>query len=119
MKVFRPILRRCSTVRSPTPINIKIEYMGEVTPFSFPVDTMLGHNLRKTACPLDFECGCSCSCGTCAVKLTQRDFEKIREDQPPCDKERMTLLKTTEGGTIRLSCQLVVKDYFEGMVLTV
>jgi len=36
-------------------------------PLQLPVGEKLGNQLKKKDIPLEFECGFSCECGTCAI----------------------------------------------------
>lgn len=46
---------RLFTIAKPTKyINIKVDYEGLITPFSFPLHTKLAKNLEKAGVPLEF-----------------------------------------------------------------
>jgi ferredoxin len=43
----------------------------------------LASNLEKAKVPLGFDCGFSCSCGTCPVVIEDKEqFAKLQQDQP-------------------------------------
>lgn len=64
---------RCST-KTPRLVNINVEMKGKRYTFQFPENTKLAPNLERVRVPLEFECGFSCSCGTCSVSLNEKDF---------------------------------------------
>lgn len=47
-----------------------------------PVGTNLAKHLESAGINLGFDCGYSCSCGTCAIRLSQADYQKVREALP-------------------------------------
>ena len=61
----------CSTQAKPNLVKITCELRGKEFVYHFPENTKLGPNLERARVPLDFECGFSCNCGTCAVSLSE------------------------------------------------
>ena len=62
------------------------------------------------------ECGGACSCSTCHVILSEADFARFA---PPGETEESLLDFVADGRrpTSRLSCQLVLDETHDGMVV--
>ncbi len=63
------------------------------------------------------ECGGSCTCATCHVKVDPAWFEKV--GPPPDFENEMLIIADDRSDTSRLSCQIDVTEELEGMVVTV
>ena len=70
-KIISPLAYLCSTHNKPNLVKITCNIKGKSMIFYFPENTKLAPNLERAKVPLDFECGFSCSCGTCAVSLNE------------------------------------------------
>ncbi|EAR98907.1 2 iron, 2 sulfur cluster-binding protein (macronuclear) [Tetrahymena thermophila SB210] len=82
------------------------------------VDNNLGQVLRSNKIPLEFKCGFSCECATCAIQIQQEDkFEQICEEQPKEHEESITLASEGKDKTYRLSCQLVTTKDMDGITI--
>lgn len=61
----------CSSKPQPNLVKITVELRGKQFVYNFPENTKLAPNLERARVPLEFECGFACSCGTCAVSLSE------------------------------------------------
>jgi 2Fe-2S ferredoxin len=85
------------------------------------VEAELGATVMETAINNDVPgilatCGGSCSCATCHVYVDQEWFEKL----PPLSLEELDMLDTAHDlePNSRLSCQIVVSEEIDGLVVT-
>ncbi|KAM3136558.1 hypothetical protein pb186bvf_011361 [Paramecium bursaria] len=77
------------------------------------VGNMLAQELRKNKVDLPFECSYKCQCATCAIKLNEKDFQKLQQEQPVDQPEQQVLQIEDMNNRqfydkqlrIRLSCQ--------------
>ena len=87
----------------------------------YTVDVLNGDSIMQgaTANGIDgivAECGGSCSCATCHCYVDEAWADML---QPPGDAERDLLECVAEPGpNSRLSCQIVMQDDLEGMIVT-
>ncbi len=73
--------------------------------------------IRDNMLPIKAECGGSCACATCHVYVDPEWQAKIPAPHP----EEEDLLDTVEGldtQRSRLSCQILMRDDLDGMVVT-
>lgn len=73
--------------------------------------------IRDNELPIRAECGGSCACATCHVYISKEWQEKLV--QP--DSEEEYLLDSVDGFDAeksRLSCQVLMRDELDGMVVT-
>jgi 2Fe-2S ferredoxin len=73
---------------------------------------------KKAMVPgIEAECGGACACATCHVYVNDAWSEKVG---PPSDMEEDMLDFAFEvRPTSRLSCQIKVKDEFDGLIVSV
>jgi 2Fe-2S ferredoxin len=67
---------------------------------------------------IEAECGGSMSCGTCHVYVDPADVEKV----PPAsdqELEMLDLVAADQKPNSRLSCQIVLSDDLDGLVIHV
>ena len=80
--------------------------------------TLMEGSTRNNLPGIVAECGGGCSCGTCHVYLTENSGPSFEEMS---DEER-ELLELTDGyvnSQSRLSCQLVLTEEHEGLIVTI
>lgn len=73
--------------------------------------------IRDHDLPIKAECGGSCACATCHVYIAKEWRNKL----VPPDSEEEYMLDTVEGydpEKSRLSCQVLMRDDLDGMVVT-
>jgi len=85
------------------------------------IDASLGATVMETAINNDIPgilatCGGSCSCATCHVYVDEAWFDRL----PPPQLEENDMLDTAHDlkPTSRLSCQIVVTEEIDGLVVT-
>jgi 2Fe-2S ferredoxin len=85
------------------------------------IDAEIGATVMETAINNDVPgilatCGGSCSCATCHVYVDEAWFDKL----PPPALEESDMLDTAHDlkPTSRLSCQIVVTEELDGLVVT-
>lgn len=98
---------------------VKITYIaadgGEQT-----VKGKVGHNLMETAVKngvegIIGECGGSCACGTCRVYIPE-NRRKVTGEASEMERGMLDFVEENEP-TARLSCQIVVSEELEGLVV--
>jgi 2Fe-2S ferredoxin len=79
--------------------------------------TLMEGSIRHNLPGIIAECGGSCSCGTCHVYVDDQWLPTLGAPAP----EESELLEFIEGGqpNSRLSCQLLVSEHLDGMVVRV
>lgn len=73
--------------------------------------------IRDNFLPIRAECGGSCACATCHVYVDPAWLDKI----PSAHAEEEDMLDTVEGldpMRSRLSCQVLMRDELDGMIVT-
>jgi 2Fe-2S ferredoxin len=97
----------------------KITYI-DIDGTSRTVDAEAGATVMETALNNDVPgilatCGGSCSCATCHVYVDEKWFDKLG----PLSLEELDMLDTAHDlqPTSRLSCQILVKDELDGLVV--
>ena len=65
---------------------------------------------------IDADCGGECSCATCRVMIDPEWVETV--GQPSSQEESMLDLNPDRGENSRLSCQLIVSEELDGIVVT-
>jgi 3-phenylpropionate/trans-cinnamate dioxygenase ferredoxin reductase subunit len=91
---------------------------GEVHSVEVPVGlTLMDASVRNNLPGIIAECGGMCSCGTCHVYVRSPWLEQL----PEAEFEEEDLLEFIEGRqpNSRLSCQLIVGDELDGLVVEV
>ncbi len=95
-----------------------IQHDGEVSSVDVPVGlTLMDGSVRNNLPGIIAECGGMCSCGTCHVYIDAPWLERL--DEP--EFEEQDLLEFIEGRqpNSRLSCQIVLTDGLDGLVVRV
>ena len=64
---------------------------------------------------IDADCGGSCACATCHVYVDEKWFGKLKEKESA--EEDMLDMAFEPKKNSRLSCQLIVTDQLEGLVV--
>lgn len=85
------------------------------------VETKAGASIMESAVKnmipgIDADCGGACACATCHVYVAKEWLEKL----PAKDDMEESMLDFAEGveDNSRLSCQLIMKDELDGIVVT-
>lgn len=76
------------------------------------METAIRHNVRG----IDAECGGCCSCATCHVHVAEQWWDKIGDPQET-EKEVLEFADAV-GEYSRLSCQILVTEDLDGLVVT-
>ena len=64
---------------------------------------------------IDGDCGGACACGTCQVRVEPMWLGKLKEKAP--GEEGMLEYAERSGLTSRLSCQIIVTEEMDGLVV--
>ena len=98
---------------------VKITYVaadgGEHT-----VEGKVGHNLMETGVKngvegIIGECGGSCACGTCRVYIPE-NWRRVTGEASKMERGMLDFVEENEP-TARLSCQIVVREELDGLVV--
>jgi ferredoxin, 2Fe-2S len=98
---------------------VKITYIaadgGEQT-----VEAKVGHNLMETAVKSGMEgiigeCGGSCACGTCRIYVPE-NWRRVTGEASEMERGMLDFVEDDEP-TARLSCQIVVSEELDGLVV--
>ncbi len=95
-----------------------IQSDGEINSVEVPVGlTLMDASVRNNLPGIIAECGGMCSCGTCHVYVRQPWLDEL----PEPEFEEQDLLEFIDGRqpNSRLSCQLIVGDELDGLVVEV
>lgn len=85
------------------------------------VDATVGTSLMQTAIDnmvdgILADCGGSCSCATCHCYIDEKFIDKLPE--PSSTEDSMLDFVVEPQDNSRLSCQVIVSDDMDGMVVT-
>lgn len=86
------------------------------TEIDAPVDSPLMYALRDSGLPVEGTCGGYASCGTCHVYVDDGWMAKL-EPKAEVENDMLGLLKATDPAHSRLSCQIVVTDALDGLIV--
>ena len=64
-------------------------------------------------------CGGNCSCATCHVQLADPESAQLFAEPSLIEQELLELADEYQAGQSRLSCQLVLEDVHDGLVIQV
>jgi len=95
-----------------------VQFDGDVCSVDVPVGlTLMDGSVRNNLPGIIAECGGMCSCGTCHVFVDEAWQERLEEPE----FEEQDLLEFLEGRqpNSRLSCQIVMTDDLDGLVVRV
>jgi ferredoxin, 2Fe-2S len=81
-----------------------------------PVETPLMYALREAGLPVEGTCGGYASCGTCHVYV-EADWWSRLDAQADVETDMLTLLTATDPLRSRLSCQIIMRDAFDGLTV--
>lgn len=104
--------------KSGEPLVSFIQQNGEIASVGIPVGlTLMDGSVRNNLPGILAECGGMCSCGTCHVYVDPQWASLL----PEPEYEEAELLEFLEGSepNSRLSCQIVLTDELDGMVVRV
>ena len=84
------------------------------------VEGQSGNSLMQAAVSngvpgIDADCGGSCSCATCHVYVQEQWLDKVGTVNPT--EEAMLSLSTDRQDNSRLSCQIVLSEDLDGLVV--
>ncbi|MGQ5718572.1 2Fe-2S iron-sulfur cluster-binding protein [Pseudochrobactrum asaccharolyticum] len=75
-------------------------------------------NAIRTGIPgIDAECGGACACATCHVYVDE-DWTDVVGGPEPMEEDMLDFAYDVRGNS-RLSCQIIVRDELEGLVVQV
>lgn len=77
----------------------------------------LMENLREYGLPIKAECGGACCCATCHVYLDQEWYDRVPEIHE--EEEEMLDLAPGVKETSRLSCQIVMDNDLDGLIVEI
>ncbi len=91
---------------------------GTVTEVDAAVgSTVMENGIKNMVAGIEAECGGACACATCHVYVDDAWVEKTGE--PTAMEEDMLDFAYDVRPTSRLSCQIKVKDAFDGLIVRV
>ncbi len=94
-----------------------ISHAGQASQFEVPVGmSVMEGGVRNGVDEIVAECGGSCLCATCHVYVDE-NWLKVLE---PMAEDENAMLESTAAERLpnsRLSCQLIVKSTFEGLIV--
>ena len=95
-----------------------VEYNGEHHRVSAKQGTNLMRVAVDNAIPgIDADCGGSCACGTCHIRVSQQWLDKVGA---PSESEALMLEMTPENDErSRLACQVTVQPEMSGMIVEI
>ena len=84
------------------------------------VEGKIGQTLMETAVKNGFDgivgaCGGSCACGTCRVYIA-KDWRMVTGDASEMERGMLDFVEENEP-TARLSCQIVIREELDGLVV--
>ena len=95
-----------------------IEHDGTAHTVEVPVGiTLMDGSVRNNLPGILAECGGSCSCGTCHVYVEESWLERL-EEPDPSETELVEFIDNRRD-TSRLSCQILMADELDGIVVHV
>ncbi|MFP6807138.1 MAG: 2Fe-2S iron-sulfur cluster-binding protein [Pseudomonadales bacterium] len=77
--------------------------------------TLMNNAVDNLISGIDADCGGECSCATCHVLVEDSWLEKV--GKPSDAEESMLDLNPDRTGNSRLSCQIVVTEELDGLVV--
>jgi len=96
---------------------IAIDRKGETHELEGRAGWTIMEILRDAGLPVAAECGGACACATCQVYVDADWLDKL---QPKSDAETDMLdMAIAVEPNSRLSCQIICKDEFDGIKLTI
>jgi|TARA_R110001583_G_scaffold4420_3_gene25529 2Fe-2S ferredoxin len=95
-----------------------VEHNGERHSVSAQQGTNLMQVAIDNAIPgIDADCGGSCACGTCHVRVAQEWLSKVGS---PGESEALMLEMTPENDeSSRLACQITIEPEMSGMIVEI
>ncbi len=79
--------------------------------------SLMDGGVRNNVPGIVAECGGSCSCGTCHVHVAEEWIDRL-EAPDPTETELVEFMENHRA-TSRLSCQIVVEDELDGLIVHV
>tara|TARA_B100000029_G_scaffold460164_1_gene490897 strand:+ start:335 stop:655 length:321 start_codon:yes stop_codon:yes gene_type:complete len=93
-----------------------IEHNGKKHEIDVPKDlTVMEGALQNNISGIDADCGGSCACATCHVYVDEKWFDKLPKKE--ATEQDMLDVAFEPKKNSRLSCQIVVSDELEGLVV--
>ena len=93
-----------------------IEHNGKKHVIDVPNDlTVMEGALQNNISGIDADCGGSCACATCHVYVDEKWFDKLPKKE--ATEQDMLDVAFEPKKNSRLSCQIVVSDELEGLVV--
>ncbi len=89
----------------------------EIAAEAKPGDSLMQTAVNAGVDAIAAECGGACACGTCHCVVSQDWFDRLPSPQP--DEADMLEFVIDPQPTSRLSCQVVVTEDMQGMVINV
>jgi 2Fe-2S ferredoxin len=95
---------------------IYIEFSGKEHHIEIPVGYSIMEGAVKNSVPgIDADCGGSCACATCHVYVDEKFINKIPKAQE--SEQDMIDFVVNPKNNSRLSCQLMITDELDGIVV--
>ncbi len=95
---------------------IYIEFSGKEHHIEMPVGYSIMEGAVKNSIPgIDADCGGSCACATCHVYVDEKFIDKIPKAQE--SEQDMIDFVVNPKNNSRLSCQLMITDELDGIVV--
>ena len=95
---------------------IYIEFSGKEHHIEMPVGYSIMEGAVKNSIPgIDADCGGSCACATCHVYVDEKFIKKIPKAKE--SEQDMIDFAVNPKNNSRLSCQLMITDELDGIVV--
>tara|TARA_B100000959_G_C14914997_1_gene596894 strand:- start:848 stop:1168 length:321 start_codon:yes stop_codon:yes gene_type:complete len=77
--------------------------------------TVMEGAVQNNISGIDADCGGGCACATCHVYVDEKWLNKLPKKEPP--EQDMLDLAFEPSSFSRLSCQIIISDELDGMVV--
>ena len=93
-----------------------IEHSGKSHSVDVPKELSVMEGAVQNNIPgIDADCGGACACATCHVYVDKEWFDKIPKKKKP--EQDMIDMSFKPNESSRLSCQIIVNDQLDGLVV--
>lgn len=89
---------------------------GKASDLQVDEDTPLMYAIREAGLPVEGTCGGYASCGSCHVYVLPEWIERL-DPREEVEVEMLELLDSYDPERSRLSCQIVMKPEWDGLVV--
>ncbi len=93
-----------------------IDRLGNETNIEASADTPLMYSLRDAGLPVEGTCGGYAACGSCHVYVAPEWCDRL-EARESVEADMLNLLQAVDPKRSRLSCQILMQDSLDGLVV--